>query len=198
MRPIALALILTLTFGGCLVMSLHPFISDSNAIFETSLVGTWKSPSDESTLTFEQAGPNVYRATFLRKEISSPNGGGKESGEPAEFEAHLGRINGMLFLDLYPEKNSWDRLKNDALAVHLAPTHTISRITIDGDVITVSGLEHDWLKELLEKNPRTIAHEKVEGAIVLTASTKALIDFLKKYGSNAKAFPRGDQFHRQK
>jgi hypothetical protein len=198
MRTTALALILALTCGGCLVMSLHPFFSDTNAVYDKSLVGTWVNSSDESVLTFEQSGPAAYHATFLRKEITSPDGGKKEPGQPGEFEAHIGRINGLLFLDLYPDKNSWDRLKNEALAVHLAPTHTISRITITDDVLTVSGLDHDWLKALVAKNPKVIAHEEVEGAIVLTASTKALVGFLAKYGTNPKAFPAGDEFHRQK
>lgn len=187
-----------LLLGGCLVMSLHPFFTDNNAVFEKQLVGTWTHTTGKTTLTFKQFGANAYRATYLQQDISTPSGGKRQLGEPGEFEAHVGRIDGMLFLDLYPDKNSWDRLKNDLLAIHLAPTHTIMKITLDGDRLTCAGLDHDWLKELVTKNSTAIAHEKVEGAVVLTASTEALQEFLRKYAPEPKAFSSGEEFHRQK
>jgi hypothetical protein len=189
---------LALLFSGCLVMSLHPFFTDADSVFEKSLIGTWTDKSDNATLTFKQFGANAYRVTYLQHDLSPSQGGKKESGEPGEFEGHVGRVNGGLFLDLYPEKDSWDRLKNDALAVHLAPTHTISKVWFDGDMLMVAGLNHDWLKELVAKDAAAIGHETVEGAIVLTASTEALQGFLKKYADEPGAFPNADEFRRQK
>ena len=188
------ALLLT----GCLVMSLHPFFTENDAVFEKSLVGMWVDKSGEASLTFKQFGANAYRVTFVQHANSSPMKGKERPGEPAEFEAHLGRIGGSLFLDLYPDKDSWRRLKNDLLAVHLAPAHTISRVSLQGDNLVIAGLEHDWLKELVAKDSAAIAHEKVEGAIVLTASTDALQEFLQHHAADPKAFSDGDEFHRQK
>ena len=193
-----LLLAFAMMLGGCLVMSLHPFFTDSDAIFEQSLVGTWEDGSGKATITFKQFGANAYRMTYVQRDLPSPTGGKDKQGEPGDFEAHLGRVGGTLFLDLYPDKNSWDRLKNEALAVHLAPTHTISKVSLEGDKLVISGLDHDWLKNLIAKNSRAIAHEKVEGAIIMTASTEALQKFLKKYAANTKAFPSGEEFHRQK
>jgi hypothetical protein len=185
-------------FSGCLVMSLHPFFTDNNSVFEKQLVGTWVHTTGKTTLTFRQFGANAYRVTYLQQEISTPSGGKKQSGEPGEFEAHVGRINGALFVDLYPDKNSWDRLKNDLLAVHLAPTHTIMKIVLNGDRFTCAGLDHDWLQDLVTKNSAAIAHENVEGAVVLTAPTDALQKFLTKHSSDPKAFPDGEEFQRQR
>jgi hypothetical protein len=186
-----------LLLGGCLVMSLHPFFTDNDAVFEKSLVGVWSDVSGKTTLTVRQFGANAYRVTYLQHEIS-PAGGKTREGEPGEFEAHLGKIGSTLFLDLYPDKDSWNRLKNEALAVHLAPTHSISKISLEGDKLVIAGLEHDWLKDLVSKNIQAIAHEKVEGSIVLTASTEALQEFLTKYAAEPKAFSSGEEFHRQK
>lgn len=188
---------LGLLCAGCLVMSLHPFFTDNDAVFEKGLVGTWVHATGKTTLTFKQFGANAYRVTYLQHEISSHTSGKKEQGEPGEFEAHLGRIGGALFIDLYPDKDSWNRLKNDLLAIHLAPTHTISKVTLEGDKLTVAGLDPDWLKDLIAGNGPVVAHEKLEGAIVLTASTEGLQGFLKKYGAEPKAFPEGEEFQRQ-
>jgi hypothetical protein len=182
--------------GGCLVMSLHPFFTDNDAVFEKSLVGVWGDASGKATLTVRQFGANAYRVTYLQHDISHANGKTRD-GEPGEFEAHLGKIGNTLFLDLYPDKDSWDRLRNEALAVHLAPTHSISKISLEDDKLVIAGLEHDWLKDLVSKNNLAIGHEKVEGAIVLTASTATLQEFLRKYAAEPKAFATGEEFHRQ-
>ena len=197
MMKTVLPLMLTMLFGGCLVMSLHPFFTDTDSVFEKLLIGTWTDKADKATLTFKQFGANAYRVTYLQREVSSSPGGKKQSGEPGEFEGHVGRINGVLFLDLYPDKDAWNRLKNDALAVHLAPTHTISKVWVDGDKLMVASLDHDWLKDLVTKDRTAVAYETVEGAIVLTASTESLQEFLKRNASEPKAFPNVDEFHRQ-
>jgi hypothetical protein len=186
-----------LLLGGCLVMSLHPFFTDNDAVFEKSFVGVWDDVSGKATLTVRQFGANAYRVTYLQHGISHADGESRD-GEPGEFEAHLGTIGGTLFLDLYPDKDSWNRLKNEALAVHLAPTHTISKVSLEGDKLVIASLEHDWLKDLVSKNSLAIAHEKVEGSIVLTASTEALQEFLAKYADEPKAFASGEEFHRRK
>ena len=189
--------VLATLFGGCLVMSLHPFFTDTDSVFEKSLIGTWTDKSGKATLAFKQFGANAYRVTYVQLEMSTSPGGKKQSGDPGEFEGHVGRIDGVLFLDLYPDKDSWNRLRNDALAVHLAPTHTISRVWLENDKLLVASLDHDWLKDLVSKDDSVIAHEIVEGAIVLTASTASLQGFLKRYANEPKAFPNADEFHRQ-
>ncbi len=196
-KPVALVALSSLLFSGCLIMSLHPFFTDKDAVFEQSLVGTWVDESGKATLTFKQFGANAYRITYHQKESTPPMGGKKRAGEPGELEGHFGRVGGSLFLDLYPDKGSWDRLKNELLAVHLAPTHTISKVWFEGDKLMIAGLSHDWLKDLVTQDSSAIPHEKVEGAIVLTASTEALQDFLKKYGNDPKAFGGGEEFHRE-
>lgn len=192
-----LLIVFALLCPGCLVMSLHPFFTDNDAVFEKSLLGIWVDKSGKSSVTFKQFGANAYKVTYFQREISSGSGGKKETGEPGEFEGHLGRINGMLLLDLYPDQNSWDRLRNDLLAIHLAPTHTISKVWFDGDKLMIARLDHDWLKDLVAKNATAVAHEKVEDAFVLTASTEGLQQFLKTYASDPKAFGTADEFHRQ-
>ncbi len=196
MRTIPVIL-LAAFMDGCLVMSLHPFFTDNDSVFEKSLIGTWADKAGRSTLTFRQFGANAYRVTYLQREVSSSPGGRKQSGEPGEFEGHLGRIDGVLFLDLYPDKDSWNRLKNDALAVHLVPSHTISKVWMEGDKLMVAGLDHDWVKDLVSADQSAIPHEIVEGSIVLTASTETLQAFLKKYAGEPKAFPNADEFRRQ-
>ena len=70
-----LLIVLALFCSGCLVMSLHPFFTDSDAVFEQSLLGTWADKSNKSTLTFKQFGANAYKVTYFQREISSGSSG---------------------------------------------------------------------------------------------------------------------------
>ena len=76
-------------------MSLHPFFTDTDSVFEKSLIGTWTDKSGKATLAFKQFGANAYRVTYVQLEMSTSPGGKKQSGDPGEFEGHVGRIDGV-------------------------------------------------------------------------------------------------------
>ena len=60
----------------------------------------------------------------------------------------------------------------------LVPAHLFLKVEQIGPVLRIAAMDPEWLKEFLAKNPKAIAHEKLDDRIVLTASTADLQKFL--------------------
>ncbi|MDZ7363800.1 MAG: hypothetical protein ONB46_24255 [candidate division KSB1 bacterium] len=63
--------------------------------------------------------------------------------------------------------------------------------------LQLSSLEMDWLKKFIEKNPKVIRHEKINGDILLTASTPELQKFLLAHVKTEGAFGSASNLIRQ-
>jgi len=179
---VIVALGLAVLMAGC-VPSLHPLFTEKDLVYDPALVGTWAEEEGEDIWIFRKSGDNAYDLIYSQK------------GVPAQFEAHLVQVAEFLFLDTYPGEPN---IKNDLYTIHLIPAHTFSRIWIEGDVLRLAMLDLDWLKDMIAKKKVNIAHEQVDGGIVLTASTKELQEFFLKYADDDKAFPDPKELHRQK
>ncbi len=171
--PLAVMILTT----GCWVRSLHPIYTEKDLVFDEKLVGTWetvdKDDGETATMIFHRSGKTSYRLTYGEKD------------DTAVFDAHLTRIGNHAFLDLYPELPA-DYKGVDA--AHVVRTHGIVRISVGKDEARFSLLNHGWLKGTLEKKKIILAHDIVDGSVVLSASTNELRDFLKDYGSSKRAF----------
>ena len=177
---------------GC-VPSLHPLFTEKDPIFEPALVGTWGEEGSKETWTFQKSGDNTYdliiteKRTILDSEVIVN-----------KFDAYLVKVDKFLFLDIYPKG---PEIESDFYKSHLIPAHTFSKVWIDGDVLHLGILDYEWLKEMIDNKKVNISHERLgdepSPMIVLTASTKALQEFVLKYAEDAEAFPMGE-LHRQK
>jgi len=168
MATIAVGLLL---LTGC-VVSLHPVYTEGDIVFEPALVGRWAEGPD--VFHFEKAGDKSYRATYT-----------DESGASGRFTAHLLKLDGDLYLDLFPEEP--DLKENDFYKMHIVAAHTFMRVKQISPRLQMAFMDYDWLDKLLEKTPEAIKHEKQEDRVIITASTKELQAFLRKY-SKAEGF----------
>jgi hypothetical protein len=174
---LAAALVLT----SC-APSLHPFFTDANIVFNDDLLGEWINDSGEKC-KFTKSGANQYEFLFVDK-------------EPAPFIARLIKLGGVMYLDLYPKDS--DRSVGSYLA-NIVPAHTLARVTIAGDSISIAMMDGDWLKQLSDRNQLDLAHERIaDGDIVLTAPTSELQAFVVKHSDDKKLFGDADVFHRLK
>lgn len=169
-------LLLYLTFiflAGC-VPSLHPLYTEKDAFFEQKLLGCWTDGKD--TWKFQKAAdPNAYSLTMTKK------------GDLGKFDAHLVKIENMIFMDLFPQKP--DLKTNDFYKLHLLPAHTFIKVEQIEPKLTLSVMDPETIKEMLENDPNIIKHEILDDKrIVLTASTKELQDFLKEHADDKGLF----------
>ncbi len=164
------------------VQSLYPLAPESDSVFEQSLVGTWIQKGGD-TWTFQRSGDRGYDLVVTEK------------GSPAKFDAHLVRLGEFLFLDTAPGDSG---ITNLFYILHLAPTHTISRTWLRGDILLLAPLADEWLKEMMDQSRVNISNVRVHDHIILTATTEELRKFVVEHADNPQAFPITIGLRRQK
>ncbi len=173
MRKITIILLFgLLLFGLACVRSIHPLFTVDDLVFSPELLGTWFD-DDKNTWTFSAVDNNRYDLIV------------SEEGQPAQFKAHLLKLDDYLFLDTYPYEPGTD---NDFYKLHLIGAHLFARMEIYPDSCRYTMLDHEWLKNILSESTENLAHEMVDDAIVLTATTAELQTFFKKYADDSEAF----------
>ena len=160
--------------------SLHPFFTDKDIVFNESLLGVWMDDSG-ATCKFARSGDSHYELLLLDE-------------KPARFEARLFELGGVTFLDLYP-KPLGDEI--NLYPENFAPAHSLARVTIGEDSISIAMMQGDWLKRLSDRNHLDLKHERIgDDRIALTASTRDLQAFALKHADNKEAFGEATVFHR--
>jgi hypothetical protein len=169
-----LTLSLFLAFTGC-VPSLNPLYTERDLIYDNSLVGVWVDKETSETWAFSNGGRLEYKLLHT-----------DEDGRNGEFSARLIKIEGKLFLDIVPIKTGFPQ--TDFFQSHFLTTHTFMHVVPSESTVQIAVLESRWLKDLLEGNREAIRHEKINGEIVLTASSKEMQKFLLANLTTKEAF----------
>lgn len=169
---------------GC-IPSLHPIYTEEDLIFVPELLGTWSEEGSDETWSFSSEDPRSYDLVQTDDE-----------GKKGEFSAHLFRIEGTMFLDLFPEEREEET--SGFYKIHLLPVHTFILVEQIEPNLKMSFMDGEWLESYLEEHPGSLRHEIVEdGGIVLTASTKELQAFLVEHVKTEDAFGASSELTRQ-
>jgi len=128
---------------------------------------------------FEKEGQNSYRLTYI-------------SGDDTNLvQAHLFQLQDQMFMDIAGLEQEWKVLPPPT------PSHLLLKVTQLSPTVRLVPLNHDWLKALLEKDPKALHHELIRGPktddvrIVLTGETAELQSFLTKNLKNEEAWKDG-------
>lgn len=169
-------LLTTLMLVGCVVTSIYPFYTAQDVSFDPALMGTWHDAEQtNSTWVFEKVAEQTYQLTT------------RDNSETNEFDTHLFTLAGVKFLDCLSRQRS----------AYATPNHILMRIRQTEPELQVVLLNYEWLGELLEKNPKTLAHvitpapagsSGPDKLLTLTADTAALQKFVRKHLNNTNAW----------
>ena len=160
---------------GC-IPSLHAIYHTKDLVFDPQLVGEWNKPGDQDSWKFTRLGTKSYRFTYTDKK-----------GKANSFKAHMAKCGDLTVLDLLPEKEGIRG--NEFYKTYLLPLHTFFLVErLDADNLILAPMDHGWLKRHLKNNPGAIAHENMDGTILLTAPTEEMQDFLLKHHQTHGAF----------
>lgn len=184
MKKIAFLLTVSglLTICGCLPLSLVPYYTEKDLVFEPGLIGSWNPGDANEEIVFERADSNGY--TMIERD---------STGE-IHFDVHLFKLGGRLFMDLYPH-DVGGRM-NPLLEEHLVPGHSLLRVDqIEPTLITAS-LNDTWMKERMKENPKALAHIVTDDRLVLTAATEEIQAFLIKHMGDKSAFDEPSEMRR--
>jgi len=163
---------------GC-VPSLHRLYDEKTIVFDEKLLGRWMQDKEENTWTFEKEGDeNAYKLTVV-----------DDKGKTGKFKVHLVKLDGMLFMDMFPGEIDDDKM-NELYAIHLIPGHTFLKVDRTEKGWNLHMMNPDKIKEMLEEKPDLIKHEIMDDGegIVLTAGTKDLQKFVVQCTKVEEAF----------
>jgi hypothetical protein len=166
--------------AGC-VPSLNPLYTDKDVIFDPAILGVWAENDSKETWAFTKGAGKGYQLINT-----------DENGKKSEFLAHLLKIEGEMFLDLYAVKPA-DLQDND----YLLPLHTFILVLEIDLRPRFSYLDPGWLKTFLQKNPGAIRHEKLNNEILFTASAPELQRFLLTHLKTNGAFSEPTELKRK-
>ena len=168
---LALMLGTSVFLGGCVVTSLHPYYTSKDTAYDPSLVGHWTNVQDaKETWTFEKLAEDSYKLSYF-------SGGADDKTNTAR--GYLFKLNDARFLDFVALDQNCDMMPPPI------PSHFLLRVYQVTPTLRMAPINNDWLRALLEKDPRLVRHEligeKDDRRVVFTAETTELQDFLRKH-----------------
>lgn len=201
-----LTLFSVLLFGlsGCFLKSVHPLVSDSDAIEFDQIKGTWENEDERFTFIKEGEWEDVTFNGIQGQDLQvTMNDTGADSSdienpsylvlyedlesEKSDSVYFIGKfvqLEGEYYLDLYP----FDAFDLDFRSSHFLPVHTFSKIEHAGDSISINLFRDTWIEEQIRDHKVRIRHEALDEGMLITASINELQQFIKKYGNVAEAY----------
>jgi hypothetical protein len=183
LKLVATAAALSL-LGGCVVLSVYPFYTPRDLIFDPGLTGRWVETSSTNTFwQFEGVDRKYYLLTTTDDQSTNV------------FEANLFQLKKYRFLDLLTTNR-------DEFTRFEMPMHLICKVANGGTNLSLHFLDYGWLTGVLTNNPTALRHIVVPEApgttdngnmLYLTAETKDLQSFLLKHAEDTNAF--SSDFH---
>ncbi len=178
----AIGALLLILMAGC-VRSLHPVYTDQDVIFDEKLVGCWSEENSEESWEFSKQNEKNYQLVYT------------VGGQSGTFDVHLFKIEGELFLDLFPKPPELPL--NDFFKSHLFPVHTFAHIKQIEPTLQMRFPDPDWIQKLVTERPKEIRYEKIDRELVVTASTKEMQAFWLKHLDTEKAFGKLSNMQRK-
>jgi hypothetical protein len=179
---VAAAALLIASCGPAL--TLNPLFEDSELVFDPALLGGWGD--GQTSMTFERGDGKTYKVTY------------RDGTKVSVLVAKLGRLDGRMFLDIYPVDNQDDQSEKEAYAPRI-PMHTVIRVGVDDDQLVLDTLDEDWVKKQADEDGIELDADHVLKAgdgLFVTLSTKDLQDFISNHAYDDEAFPPSDPLPR--
>jgi hypothetical protein len=149
---------------GC-IPSLNPVYTEKDLVFDRQALGVWGQPGKSAKWEFTQRDATSYRLVYT-----------DEEGKQGIFRAHLAKLDGTLFLNLFPEP-----VASDASAFyqfHLMPINTVYLVKKTEPTLELMAIDFQWLDKYLAEHPQEITMATVNGGKLITAPTADLQKFV--------------------
>jgi hypothetical protein len=174
-----LALAGLLVLPGCWVTSISGLSEqglwhgDPDLIFNEGMIGTWQETSDNCLIVLTvTAKDRIYTLHTIEQGDNCD-----DKGKTYHNEAELFKLGDHLFLDVWPED-----LCEPCLALHW-----IFLVRLDGNSLSLTPIDSDWLKNAMEQGTVTLTTMPGD-TDTLTASPRELKAFCRKYADDKSAF----------
>lgn len=165
-RQICLWSVLLLVIG-CLP-TLNPVFTEENLVFDPEILGAWIQPGDKARWDFMERVEKSYRLVYTDKD-----------GNQGRFIARLAEIEGVRFLDLFPE--NVETGTSAFYKFHLVPIHTVYLVRKTTPKLELVAIDYKWLETYLTEHPNEIQFATFDNRKLITAPTKDVQAFIVKH-----------------
>jgi len=180
-----------LIYSACINRSLHPWFSETDAVFEDWLLGKWIAHAEDetNTITFTRGEGNSYRIDYLEEKRDS------KKAEHGLFEARLGRVDGVYYLDYRPLQIV--ERSDDAWVLR---THGLARLDHADGKLRIRLVNADQLEKAAKAGKLTeVKFVWIYDEVLLTSGTADLRRFLSAHAHEGGFFdPKGADFLKEK
>jgi hypothetical protein len=179
-----------LFLGGCSpVKCLFPLYTDSDKLFDGTLIGEWKAAPDKNQKN-EGTGADendrwIFQKTqdHLSYDCSQVKLGKKGI---VWSTAKLVKLGNVLFLDFEPGPAFPEGAQD--VSYPSIDAHAIARIWLDRDELTIRFLDEKWARKQIHENKFSLSYVDTPTALVVTASTEDLRKFAAARADDRDAF----------
>jgi hypothetical protein len=177
-----LMLFISVLLTGCLIQSLTPFYTEDSLIQFSQIYGSWRLVRDDSG---DVSKANIPPWQFTGGRATTFDGRGLE----AKLQVKYFSIDDTVFMDLMAG-DPYTSSISEIWAMHVAPVHTLVKVTIEKDTLVLTPLNYDWFESALVSNVINFPAIELETAnmTVFNPSSEAWMTFLKKYKDEKKIF----------
>jgi hypothetical protein len=165
---------------GC-ALSINPIIPESDAIFDTRLLGNWKDISSSDQASISRGTANSYEIEYT------------SDGKTGRFEARLGHLGEHLILDVWPKPHIGDI--SDPYADMLITGHLQLFLEVSDNEIAVATIDPDSLLSALQSGKVKLPY-KNSTEFILTGTTEELRKNLVQYIANPKVLTKREVWRR--
>lgn len=167
-------------FCGCIVQSLHPFYTAQAVIESPVEKGEWtmvdktEKPEMPKPWIFENDKITVY----------------DEHGSSGILKVVYFKVGEKIFMDATADET--DEGVCTWWAIHLTPVHTVCRVEIQDDHLTLTPIAHEWIEKALKDKTIKMPHleRNEQDFLVFTASSEEWMAFLKTHIDDSKLFSK--------
>jgi hypothetical protein len=179
-----------LLLGGCSpVTCLFPLYTDSDKLFDGTLIGEWKTAPDKNQ-NDEGPGANengrwIFQKTqdHLSYDCSQVKLGKKGV---ISSTAKLVKLGNALFLDFAPGPAFPEGAQD--VSYPSIDAHAMARIWLDKDELTIRFLDEKWAWKQIHESKFSLSCVDAPTALVVTASAEELRNFATTHADDKDAF----------
>jgi len=198
---IALVLASMWILPGCWVYSVEPLYEeglsrpDPDLLFDASLVGSWARLGENCPWTLAVSADPLVKTTIdaekhartaeePRYELTmTPGADCKADEKTTKYQGHLVTLDGHRFLDAFPQ--------DDMICTLCLPLHSFFLVSLQNDRLDLVPIDQDWLSQAMKGKRiglNKLENKSLDGAVVLTGSSRELKTFVVKYAEDKSAF----------
>jgi hypothetical protein len=171
---------------ACWVFSVEPFYEeegfsshpDPDLIFDPTLMGSWGQLDNDCLWILTISGDEK---SYGLKMAPAPEC--KRDEKATEYVAHMVKVGNSRMLDVQPMP--------DEVCDLCMSLHTVFLVSREGDVLNFIPLDPEWLSQAITDKKVTLARlesHRMFPPVTLTASSKELKEFVRKYADDKAAF----------